>query len=529
MARASDGARSRDPDAEPGRPRLAVVGGDLDARALWRELGDDASLARFDLVLVAAGSVSGLGVFDGAFTRAKGPGGAVLAGGFAEAALLAREGKVDGVAGACGDEPAEVAPILVRGERRVLAFSATAREADLERLPAMLALASRGLREIGVARPGLALCATDDVDASAAAEKARALGVDLLGPVPAEEAFAASRDLVVTLTRDQARLGLLLAGTEPTARLLLGLPYLRTSADPAERGAATLRASVVLAARVARARGELVSVREEREAERKRASLASLAVSARAAREDRCPYCRRAFSEEEPVVRCARCETPHHRACVHEHGRCTVHGCGAGEVSLGSVHVPIARLGADPSVRIAFSRTLGGEKETDPPALWIEPPIDDPEVPSRRGLAIELDAKDVVRAGRVEGAFVVHAPRPLRAAGGVFRLRATLEVRGRDERPRVQPIVEREAVVAGDPGRGLLLRLSDGILGTGDQLAIPAGTRRWRFAFRLPPDHPATVENKGPGGQVEVVTTRVEATLQLAHGALEAAAALHVG
>jgi hypothetical protein len=41
-----------------------------------------------------------------------------------------------------------------------------------------------------------------------------------------------------------------------------------------------------------------------------------------------CGYCRDDL-DAASTWRCPRCATLHHRACVREHGRCTVFGCGA--------------------------------------------------------------------------------------------------------------------------------------------------------------------------------------------------------
>jgi len=40
-----------------------------------------------------------------------------------------------------------------------------------------------------------------------------------------------------------------------------------------------------------------------------------------------CPYCRDEIEDPELVI-CARCETPHHRECFTEHGKCTIFRCG---------------------------------------------------------------------------------------------------------------------------------------------------------------------------------------------------------
>lgn len=489
------------------RPRLAVAGLDLSPAALRKAL-DDPALASCELVFVE--------------------------GGLEEAFELARTKRVDGVAGAyapdelallakhAGAEP--LVELLVRGTTRVLVLSLRASELDVERAAALIATTGKALaRDLAIARPRIALCSHGDADVAPLAARARALGANVVGPSPAEEAFAQEAHAVCTVTRDQARMGLALAGREATARLVLGAPFVRTSEDPAERAArtASLRASVLLAARFAPLRGELVATREEREEAEKRARVSSVAVSARSARDDRCPYCRREFTDEEPGLLCAKCESPHHRACIHEHGRCTVHGCGSTTVVRAGAKIAVARLGGDGTARVPFVTRLGAEGEG---VLLVEAPIDDPLAqPRHRELVLELESREVVRGGLVSGALVVHAPREFKASGGTFRLRAALEVRPSEERPRIQPIVDREAIVIGDPSRGLIARLSDGVnslLGTGDYLSIPAGTRRYPFAFRLRSDHPATVKNptRRLKGDIEIVTSSLEATLAATSG-----------
>jgi hypothetical protein len=535
-------ARSRDPDADAeGRPRLAVLGGDLAAGELWRLL----EAVGLDLILVAGGSAplpalargdDPAPVLEATPLRA-----CLLAASGApalEAALeLVRAGWVDGIAGAsvaddvlaraCGVEA--VAALLVRGERRVVQDSGDLRST--------IALAATGLaRDLGIARPRIAVCAASppSLAETDSVSGARALGIDVRGPLPAEEAFEQPSDAVVAVTRDQARLGLLLAGRDPTARLLLGLPVLVTSEDPAEARAGrerSLRASLLLAARAARSRGELVSTRNAREAEARRVRASTVAVSARTAREDRCPYCRRSFDEDEPLVRCARCETPHHRACIHEHGRCTVHGCGGDAIVRQGVTIKVARLGGDDSRRHPFHATAGAESADGLRWLVVESPIDDPESRSRSrelrlDLADDATGKGAARGTLVSGALVLHAPRAFKASGAVLSVRASLLVLEhgpegeREPASRLQPILAREAVVFGEPPRGFLGRLSDGlasILGTGELLSIPAGTRRYHFSFRLGGDHPASVHHR-TGSREEIVTTTLEATLLAASG-----------
>ena len=66
--------------------------------------------------------------------------------------------------------------------------------------------------------------------------------------------------------------------------------------------------------------------------------------------------------------------------------------------------------------------------------------------------------------------------------------------------------------------------MSDGVaalFGGGEgRVAIPAGVRRWPFAFRLAADHPPTVANRFKDTE-EAVSTRLEVVLDRDTSALE--------
>ncbi|MBI3724880.1 4-hydroxythreonine-4-phosphate dehydrogenase PdxA [bacterium] len=552
----------------PERPRIALVPGDLAPGELARAVAAASSEA--DFLFVGAGPQGLPRIERGrelgpilAEARAEGKAGALVPGdgetALAAAVELARSGQIDALAGALAVRPDETdllarlagvsrektATILFRAERIVVPLDG----ADEGRARAAIELVSELLpRELALSRPRLVVCASSDESSpeeraiSQAVSLARSRGADVRGPLPADEAFSSQASAVFTRTSDQARLGLLLSGSGPTARLLLGLPFVRASEDPHEATAgraareASLRASVLLAARSARARGELAAVRDERAAAERRARATQVAVSARAPRgEDRCPYCRRPFEDGEPEVRCASCETPHHRACIHEHGRCTIHGCGAEVAVRHGVRVKVRGLGGDGDSQNPFHAKNEAEPFQDERGIrWlkVDAAVDDPEERAgRRHVTIQLSEDAVPGGGRVAGAVTIHAPRAFRATGGVLALRSMLETLDAEGERRVQPILEREALLAGRPPRSVLGRISEGfasLLGAGEHVEIPAGVRRYIFSFELDPDHPASVRHARKG-QEEIVTTVLEATIfPSGGGALSASKGLTV-
>ncbi len=146
-----------------------------------------------------------------------------------------------------------------------------------ERVEAVIGLAAEHLPRFGVARPRLALAGlnphageggllgTEDRDVLApAAAAARACGIDVAGPIPADtvfrQALAGHFDAVVACYHDQGLIPVKLAAFGEAVNVTLGLPIIRTSVDHgtafdiAGRGTAdpaSLVQAIVLAARLA--------------------------------------------------------------------------------------------------------------------------------------------------------------------------------------------------------------------------------------------------------------------------------------
>lgn len=62
--------------------------------------------------------------------------------------------------------------------------------------------------------------------------------------------------------------------------------------------------------------------------------IAPIHARARDGAEERCPFCREAFTAQDVAsarTACTACGTPHHRACFLEHGQCSMLGCGGRE------------------------------------------------------------------------------------------------------------------------------------------------------------------------------------------------------
>ncbi|RMG18578.1 MAG: hypothetical protein D6731_01715 [Planctomycetota bacterium] len=367
------------------------------------------------------------------------------------------------------------------------------------------------LEALGTSRPKLvAFAGASDLERGATLARREGLAVE--GPFPPGE--AATRAASAYLVADEALSDVLLAllGRGPEASLALSEPVAwARGADAAALAFAARRLAPVLPRPLL--------------AERDAAIPPEVRVAPRGARgrdAGRCPYCRRALEARPdgsegragPPVACAECGTEHHRDCLAEHGRCTVLGCeGTRGLRLG-LTVPVARLGSAAPRRVPFA-VLAGDPELEPACLWVEAPFDDPDPrPTRRRVAFELATRDVRRGGWVDGHVAVWAPRPFRVRGGALRLRASLTTRARRGQapPHEEPILAREASLVGLGPASALGRLGDGVVSLFVKdlgVPIPAGVRRYPFAFFLDPRHPASVENRR--GEVhETVRTVVE-------------------
>jgi len=115
-----------------------------------------------------------------------------------------------------------------------------------ERMLDRLVLADAALRDMGIARPRIAVAGLnphagengafgrEEVDAIApAVEAARARGIDAQGPFPADTLFLKSRDgvydMTIALYHDQGLMAVKLVGFGRVVTLLIGLPLIRTS------------------------------------------------------------------------------------------------------------------------------------------------------------------------------------------------------------------------------------------------------------------------------------------------------------
>jgi len=535
------------------RPRIAIPLPDEGRRAarLLRALAGELAEPPVDLVLVgpleraeAAAREAGVvlptevverpGLVGAALERARGAGrGVVLLAAAEEAAGLVARGTVDAVVD-LADPPGP--RLRIRGSARVvepcpgLAAVELPGRLEAEAIAGAAASAVRLLAALGVARPRLVLCDVAGADAPAAAGRlARERGLDLVGPLRAGAAVRERGDALVALSDDQAELVLELRGAGPASALRLEAAA--PTVHPLGAEPAGLAAAVSRAAELARGLGrELAAAREE--ARRPR-------LEARAPRpaEDRCPYCHRALREPladlegapGPPVTCVACGTPHHRDCLGEHGRCTVMGCPGSEVLRLGVRLPIAGLAAEEPQLRRFE-PLEGDAGGGPSWLRVERPIDDPTArPGTRTLRLEVPGP--ARRGQlVEGYLTLAAPRPHWIRGATLRLRTALttrQLRSGAPPPQTHAIVDRRAPFVGERPATAIGRLQDGVVAwfgsARSGVEVPAGLRRYPFAFRLPVEHPATICNRSGGAEESVATT-----LEVTCDTLAAAVALEV-
>jgi 4-phospho-D-threonate 3-dehydrogenase / 4-phospho-D-erythronate 3-dehydrogenase len=142
--------------------------------------------------------------------------------------------------------------ILIFGQLRVMMLTthcALRKACDAvtyERVLAMIELGDQTLKTFGIPRPRIAvaglnphsgeggLFGREEVDGSSPAiESARASGIDVVGPVPADVVFLKARDghydLVLAMYHDQANMAAKMLGFGEVVSLLAGLPIIRTS------------------------------------------------------------------------------------------------------------------------------------------------------------------------------------------------------------------------------------------------------------------------------------------------------------
>ena len=144
------------------------------------------------------------------------------------------------------------AMLLLLGSLRVMlvtnhmALRAVCDYLRVDRLLACLRLADAALRDLGVARPRLAVAGLNPHAGEAGAfgreeeqaivpaiAAARAQGIDAIGPLPGDTIFLKARDgaydLTLALYHDQGLMAVKLLGFGALVTLLVGLPLIRTS------------------------------------------------------------------------------------------------------------------------------------------------------------------------------------------------------------------------------------------------------------------------------------------------------------
>ncbi len=116
----------------------------------------------------------------------------------------------------------------------------------VERVRATIEFAHRGMAQLGVEQPRVAVAGlnphageaemfgTEERDIIApAVDAANAGGLDAVGPVPPDTAFARARDgefdVVVAMYHDQGHIPIKLVGFKESVNVTLGLPFIRTS------------------------------------------------------------------------------------------------------------------------------------------------------------------------------------------------------------------------------------------------------------------------------------------------------------
>ena len=144
------------------------------------------------------------------------------------------------------------AMVLVLGQMRLMLFTnhmalrAVCEYLRTDRVLNRLVLADAALRDMGIAKPSIAVAALnphageqgafgrEELDAIIPAiEAAQARGIDARGPFPADTVFLKSRegayDMTLALYHDQGLMAVKLVGFGRVVTLLIGLPLIRTS------------------------------------------------------------------------------------------------------------------------------------------------------------------------------------------------------------------------------------------------------------------------------------------------------------
>lgn len=193
-------------------------------------------------------------------------------------------GHTDLLAHLCGLEPDDVAMMFWSDTLRVVLATVhiplrrVPEAISTDRLHETIALTARSLPDFGIARPRVAvaglnphagedgLLGTEDAQVIApAVQRARAEGIDVSGPYPADTLFVrAARgdfDVVVAMYHDQGLVPVKLAAFGKSVNVTIGLPIIRTSVDHgtafdiARKGVAdpgSMIEAVLLAARLCR-------------------------------------------------------------------------------------------------------------------------------------------------------------------------------------------------------------------------------------------------------------------------------------
>jgi 4-phospho-D-threonate 3-dehydrogenase / 4-phospho-D-erythronate 3-dehydrogenase len=165
---------------------------------------------------------------------------------------------------------------------RHIPFREIAGQITRERILDTIVVTHEGMRDLGYAHPRLAvaglnphngeggLIGREEIDEIApAVEAARAMHMDVVGPIPADSVFfqtiRGDYDVVVTMYHDQGHIAVKTHGFEESITITLGLPIVRTSADHgtafdiAGKGLASeasMLAAILEAAQIAQRRAE---------------------------------------------------------------------------------------------------------------------------------------------------------------------------------------------------------------------------------------------------------------------------------